>query len=278
MEPVFDFSASKSPINPANIVSFPSTTALDEKSSLYLCQVDKHRILKFNLNGNLLKQIGHEGHEKQSLYYPQGVYVKDHRYRVNDWKDQHLISIFTKSGKISGSFGRTHPAKRLLVYRILNRTYLSIYGDFICGAFEFVPVVFRYNLNGKEILFKDLRDITFDDELERMLSRSLDDSEEDHIPGRVRAITYISGFYIDGAGNYLLSINFSEKKKAVMLVLNQDGEPSEKYLFKSKENSIFPLYKTIGNSSGDIYITGMEKGSSSLILYKWKSQAVKDKE
>lgn len=274
LEPVFNLSNLSPRINPANIVSFPSTIAVDESSNIYICDGDKHRILKFRLQGNLVKQIGRDGQSKQDLHYPQGILIKDGilyvlddggkqvklfnyegnyiksfeineprpycsdsilvhgkyiyldtRYQVKDWNDRNLISVFTVNGKIEGSFGRILPSKRRLVYRVMNRTYLSLYNGTLYGSFITAPVVFRYSLDGKELLFRDLRHMDIDVEVNGMFKKSIDNPDDDPVPGRVRVIAYINGFIIDQNGNYLLTLNDYERHKSLILALSPEGDP-----------------------------------------------------
>ncbi|MFX0136464.1 MAG: hypothetical protein ACFFDN_22680 [Candidatus Hodarchaeota archaeon] len=76
----------------------------------------------------------------------------------NHFKKKKLISVYNLKGKFIKSFGRIIEANNYAAYSTFNSTNLIIDDNNIYGNFNYYPNFFKYNLEGKEIYFKDMRD------------------------------------------------------------------------------------------------------------------------
>lgn len=308
-------------------MSGPSRTIIDDEGFVYICEGEKHRVLKFSQYGRFIKQIGRIGQDDEGLYHPGGIFIKEKtlfilddigkkiktftldgqllsaaklnangiywstaivvddskiytnsRFRSKDWKDKKLISVFSKEGKLLNSFGRSSIADRIQAYWIGNEVYLSIYNGKLYGVFETSPVIFSYDLKGKELLFTDIRSIEIDDEIDAIYKLYKDPPDDSPNPNKVLSRTYFFGFSIDKRGNYQLVINYhiGGKRKAFIFVLDRAGNPQQKIRFTSGEKPVYPIFNIIRNRKGAAYIVGCKLGSTDYCLFRWKQKNTKN--
>lgn len=61
--------------------------------NVYVSEIVKHRVIKFDLNGKLVGQVGKEGEKPEDLYFPHGIKVVNDKLFVSD-SNNYRIKVY----------------------------------------------------------------------------------------------------------------------------------------------------------------------------------------
>jgi hypothetical protein len=263
------------------LISSTNTFSIDKNGNLYFLDFNNNRILKFNMKGSFIKQIGTIGQGNEDLYYPQGVFVNQdivyvldqsgnklkmfslegefisafkideemsvksffvtenlvilnafHRKKYNETKP---ISIFTNKLEGIKEIGKIIKTPSFLACITFNEMFITFCDNSIYGCLRSYPLIFRYDIDGKEIFYKNLRDmhikeiITIENEGRK---RGVDAPESVKENNRVRSMIYCDGFGTNGNGDIYYALNFDKAKKGIILHMDSKGELIEKTILK----------------------------------------------
>ena len=89
LKPAFDSSVSLQYIQPF---------AIDDEENVYFADPQNHRVLKFDRQGNFIRQIGEVGQGADGVYYPGDIYVKDGELYILD-NGGRSIKIYDTDGR-----------------------------------------------------------------------------------------------------------------------------------------------------------------------------------
>ena len=119
-----------------------SSVSIDENNNIFFLDFKNHRILKFDLKGNFIRQIGRIGQEGNSLFEPIGVFARGDKVYVLD-RYGNRMKIFSHEGDLISSFSFAENIRTnsfiiikdlIIVNELQNKAYnkrrpLSIYAN-----------------------------------------------------------------------------------------------------------------------------------------------------
>jgi len=138
---------------------------------------------------------------------------------------------FTKINEIS-KIVNTPSSKASSVF---NEMYMVYYDNSVYGSLRTLPAIFRNNINGKEIFYKDLREMNIKEILtieNQGVKRGIDTPESIKDNNRIRCMIYCDGFSIGGDGDIYYALNYDKARKGLILHMNSEGELIEKIILK----------------------------------------------
>lgn len=82
----------------------PTGMAMDGEGYSYVVNISTHTLSKFNQEGKLVGEVGHEGSDQDELNHPTGVAVVGNRIYVCD-RNNDRVKVYTKELKLVNTFG-----------------------------------------------------------------------------------------------------------------------------------------------------------------------------
>ena len=82
----------------------PTGMAVDSEGYVYVVNISTHTLSKFNQEGKLVGEVGHEGSDQDELNHPSGVAVVSNRIYVCD-RNNDRVKVYTKELKLVDTFG-----------------------------------------------------------------------------------------------------------------------------------------------------------------------------
>jgi hypothetical protein len=267
-------------IKPGLILS-RNAISIDEKDNLYFLDFNNHRVLKFDMRGNFLGQIGSIGQGNKDLFYPQGIFIHQNSVYVLDDSGSKLkmysqegdflscleiddkvnvksffvtknliilnalhkknfnktkpISIYTKKFTKINEIGKIVVTPSSTASSVFNEMFVVFYDNSIYGCLKTLPIIFRNNVNGIEIVYKDLREMNIKEILtieNQGKKRGVDSPESIKDNNRIRSMIYCDGFGISGNGDIYYALNYDRARRGLILHMNSEGELIEKIILK----------------------------------------------
>ncbi|MBE3145172.1 MAG: hypothetical protein IMZ61_14830 [Planctomycetes bacterium] len=177
---------------------------------------------------------------------------------------QPLLSVFDYSGRKIREIGKTIPCRTAFSNWIFNSAYLHLSGKTLYGAFRNLPIIFAYNLSGKEIYFRDLR-ITGYPEIAKLLDRGreIQADSPDHVADErgIRAVVFSRGIAcLDDQLYYAM-------QGGGILIFDKSGDVIGRRYLSSDEKMInLDFFQIV--SGKKIYGLGRHPQTKSQVLFK----------
>jgi hypothetical protein len=211
---------------------------------LYVSEGGK-RIKRFSLDGNYISsfEIKH-GKELSTIRVNDEKIYTDVRYYVKNFSHKKLISVFTREGELEAEIGKGPEVKAAASYWAFNSTFFHILNNHIYGTFQFSPVIFKYDFDGKQVFYKDLSKMGIP-EIDRITEEVIGKGSD--LPGNkktkqtntVMVIRYCTGFCIDSHGNFYYGIRLRGQANCI-LILNSKGTLHQKIILTYNDKIIKP--------------------------------------
>jgi hypothetical protein len=100
---ILDFEQIKPKVQFKLLYGFINTLAIDEQKNIYLCEAERHRIIKLDSNGKFIRQYGRIGKDDDSLYFPKSFCLYKNRLFVLNGGGKE-VKIFSVDGTFLKSF------------------------------------------------------------------------------------------------------------------------------------------------------------------------------
>lgn len=223
----------------------------------------------FNRNGKYISGFKiPKASFSHTLYVYGNKIITDTKYKeLKNYNKQKLISVFNEKGKKIKSFGRILKCQTFLGYKQFNSIYIDIIDNNIVGAFANYPIIFRYDFDGNEIFYKDLRKLKIREIQalkERSLKLGMDTPESIKTDNALRFVNYCSGF----GANRDHQIYYSVKNKYCVLHFDENGNLLEKLILKLRNNPL-TVEKMYVNEKGIFYGLGILSKGKRKIFFKF---------
>lgn len=99
---ILDFSKTTFDVSLNDLYSLPNSFSCDKDGKMYILDTQNHRVIKFDLKGNLLCQIGKIGQGESDLYRPVGITVSENELYILNQYGSELKRFTTEGGFIFG--------------------------------------------------------------------------------------------------------------------------------------------------------------------------------
>lgn len=226
----------------------PSAICVDGDSILVSYREGK-KIKRYSLTGEFISSFDVvDAFQINTLRAHAGKIYCDARYSSDDWYKRKAISVFDAGGKYLKGIGKSLKTPDSMTYEFFNTSYFQVRDNNITGAFKSSPVIFKYDLDGRTVFYKDLgkMNISEVDERLKIVNGSAYDTpgEKKSVESNtIRGVFYSNGCIVDDNGHiYYDFISFSGTH--VLLHFDSDGNLVEKLMLE-KENrpvKIFGIY------------------------------------
>ncbi len=240
-----------------------------EKGVVYVLDNGGRKIKSFSVEGEYLADFEIEkAFGTDSLCVTDDVILASVKYKRNeDFNKHNLITIFGKNGKIIKSIGKIIKCQTYAGYLTFNTIFISAMDKTIFGTFGFYPVIFAYDINGKEIFYKNLAPSIQDirELKEYAEEKGFDRPEYTKKEGKILTAKYCSGFALDSKNKHLYyATNNFTLNNFVVLKFNLKGEFIERIAFKM-ENKNFPTVHIFIDKKKPSLGSGMDRKKRNFI-------------
>lgn len=205
------------------------------KDILYILDQEGRQLKMFSLNGDFISNFRIEGVKRS-----RALFVTDDLLIINvlskrEKEHKKPIALFTKNFKKLRELGKEIKTNSLAAYTTFNTAYISFHDNSIYGALRAYPVLFKYDIKGNEIFYKDLREMNIEEVLaiaKEGTEQEVDSPESLKEKNRVKSMRYCDGFGIDKKGNIYYALNYDRAKRGVILHFNPKGVLIEKIVLR----------------------------------------------
>lgn len=217
--------------------------------------VDCNSILVGDQGGKKIKRFSLSGHFISAYPIKHCVQLNtirvgnrkifcDARYEVDDWHKRKAISIFNANGDFIKEIGKSLKINDWVSYRLFNAAIFQVKNNHIYGTFKCHPVIFKYDLEGRNIFYKDLGEMNIPeiDEINKQVKESSFDTPSEKKSKKINVIRgtqYCMGFDVD-ENNHLYYALGSTAGLHLILHLDSDGKLLEKIILE-KDNQILKI-------------------------------------
>jgi hypothetical protein len=198
------------------------------------------------------------------------IFSPKYKDRIN-YNKKKLISVYTKASKKIKNFGKIIKCKNYEAYVVFNKISLKVKNNYIYGCFENYPIVFCYNIEGKEVFYKDLREFNIKEINnidKKFKTGGFDTPESIKRKKGIYSIRFNSSIEIDNRNNIYISIQMFQPFKSVILKLDKDGNLLQKIYLKYKEKPIHDIFQVYRIKNNLFYIIGKIIDDKDLYLFK----------
>jgi hypothetical protein len=178
---------------------FPSAIKVDGNSILVAHREGK-KLKRFSLSGQFISAFDIKDciHMNTIRVHNGSIYC-DARYEADDWYKRNAISVFNSKGEYIKGIGKNLKTQDWVSYRIFNAAFFQVKNNHIYGTFKCYPVIFKYDLNGRTIFYKDLGKMNIPeiDEINNRVNQGEFDTPEKRKssqPNVIRGTQYCIGF------------------------------------------------------------------------------------
>lgn len=216
-----------------NNLYYPTSFVM-KNEDIYVINKDGEEVKIFNIKGECKAKFSLiENNRADSIAVDSQGLIYINSRNPNNFKKKRLISVYNLKGKFIKSFGRIIEANNYAAYSTFNTTNLIIDDNNIHGNFDYCPNFFKYNLKGKEIYFKNMRDYKIKEifDLDKKASTmGIFDQIDYNEPKGIKALPYNYGIeIIDGdiiinniAGKLFCFDNSGQFIKELNLIANDN--------------------------------------------------------
>jgi len=192
------------------------------------------------------------------------IYVNSRVKSVKEFNHSHLISVYDEKGNKVTEFGQIIECQNIYGYLVFNTGYFSIAGGYLIGAFSNSPVIFKYDLAGKQSFSKDIVSMKAHEFvlLENESKRPGFDTPQKirGDTGQVDTIRFCSGFDVDDNLHAYYSV-FIEKVEPCIYHFDANGDILERLILKSSNRTIKVKHIHIDKNTNKKYGIGFLNGS-----------------
>lgn len=247
--------------------------------------VKKNRV--FVLNGGGVKIFTSDGEylsdfKIKNIWAASSIYVYhnriliDVRYKdIKEYNKNKLISIFDLNGHNIIKLGRIIKCQKWGGYLNFNSCFIDVNGKKIFGTFPFYPIIFCYDFDGTELLYKDLRDLgipEIDHIQEEITRRGLDTPESIQREEGTSTMEFCSGFGVNKKKHMFYAVNiYNPYKKHSILHLDEKGRIIEKIILR-KDNEYLETILRLFLAEDDTFY-GIGSCEKTVIVFKFKDNA-----
>jgi hypothetical protein len=136
------------------------------------------------------------------------VYLHTYYKDREKFMDRKLFTIYTKEGKKVKQIGDLLPADNYYSSFMANKVHFSVTKKKLYAGFENVPIIAGYDLDGNQILLKDLRELDLSE-----INAMEQDAKQKGVQSlsaikgpRARVYVYCDGFSTDSDNHYFYSM------------------------------------------------------------------------
>ena len=194
---------------------FPSAIKVDGNSIL-VAHMEGKKLKRFSLSGQFISAFDIKDctHMNTIRVHNGNIYC-DARYEADDWYKRNAISVFNTKGEYIKGIGKSLKTPDLASYRIFNASFFHINTKHIYGTFIFYPIIFKYDLDGRTIFYKDLGEMNIPeiDEINKLVSQGGFDTPKERKssqPNVLLGTRYCLGFDVNENNHlYYSLVSFS---------------------------------------------------------------------
>ncbi|MBP7706044.1 MAG: 6-bladed beta-propeller [Candidatus Aminicenantes bacterium] len=240
----------------------------EESSLFYPCSMRIRGNLIFVLDhfGNKIKSFGIDGSFKQATNIDLGLKTKGFSFDITDnsiyanafkegdaFFNRNLIAQLDSKGNRVGGIGRLLPSERFVELVNANKVYFECFQGLIYGCFKNSPIIFIYDLDGREVLFRDLSDSAIPeiDNIKKEEAKNLERMKQED-PRTVALVNYFYSFSISKNLMYC-GLNSNGAKKGTLLEFDLAGKHI-RTIELHREGSPVMVLKTAVADDGDVFV------------------------
>jgi len=211
---------------------YPRAVLVDGDSILVLDNGGS-QVKRFSLSGQFISIFKmKEGAHTNTIRVHDGKIYGDVRYESHDWAARKPISVFTEKGECLKEIGVILKTTDWNSYQFFNGLLFRIKGNHIYGAVEFHPVIFKYDLDGRTVFYKNLGKMKIPeiDEINGFVKKgAFDTPGEKKTTESNKIVTrkYCRGFEIDENNHFYYSF-VTVSNLNLILHFDSDGNLLEK--------------------------------------------------
>lgn len=227
----------------------PSAICVDGDSILVSYRQGK-KIKRYSLTGEFISSFDIvDCFQINTLRALAGKIYCDARYSSDDWYKRNAISVFDAGGKYLKEIVKSLKTPDSFTYEFFNTSYFQVGDNGIIGAFKSSPVIFKYDLDGHSIFYKNLGKMNLpevDERLKIVSEEDIYDTPEERKSAdlsTIQGVYYSNGCIVDDSGHiYYDFIAFAGTH--VLLHFDSDGNLLEKLVLERENRpvSIFGIY------------------------------------
>jgi hypothetical protein len=198
--------------------------------TLYVLDNSGHDLKVLTTEGKQLANFGIDKiTECSSFSASDDFYVFNNIPRENVPSNVGLFLLVSGRPQSRKRMGATINTKEGLAFSVFNRAFLSANESSIFGAFKSYPAVFRYDSEGREIFFKNIKENDEIKKLEKWGKRkNVDIPEKVRGNKNVTALIYCDGFGVNGRCESFCALNVNHGSDGVILVFDGAGKAIRK--------------------------------------------------
>jgi hypothetical protein len=236
---------------------------------LFALNYEGREIKIFNTNGKFISGFRiPDASTSFALYVHDEQIITDTKYKdLRNFNLQKLLSLFNKKGEKVKSVGKILKCQTFTGYEVFNSAFINMIDNSFVIALANYPLIFRCDLNGKEIFYKDLIELEINEirELqERIFKLGMDTPESIKEKNAVRSSVYCSGLGI----SLEKQIYYALMNSCYLLHLNERGDIVEKLKLKI-QNEPLRVEKININEMGNFYGIGILHKEKKKIFFKF---------
>lgn len=205
----------------------------------------QYEIKIFSVHGKYRNSVGMPKRHIINSFaiFKDNIYVS----LLSPWNEKmHLIDIIDQNGELIQSYGAVISTGLESADSLFNEITFSINTGYITGSFINWPIIFKYSLEGDEIIFKHMNDFNLKEinkKFEIINQKGHDTPDQisrDAARVGIRYTEFCSGLITDNDSHMYYAVNSTN----CIYRFNEKGEPSEKYLCceEGKSINIIHLY------------------------------------
>jgi len=224
---------------------------------LFVLNYEGKEIKIFNANGKFISGFKiPDASTSFALYVHDEQIITDTKYKdLRNFNLQKLLSLFNKKGEKVKSVGKILKCQTFTGYEVFNSAFINMIDNSFVIALANYPLIFRCDLDDKEIFYKDLRELKVKEitELqERIFKLGMDTPESIKEKNAVRSSVYCSGLGV----SLEKQIYYALMNSCYLLHLNERGDIVEKLKLKI-QNEPVRVEKININEMGNFYGIGI---------------------
>ncbi len=247
-----------------------------EEDSIYVLNNAGRELKVFSLSGDFISSflVENAWQSEALCVYGDHIFITVKYKDKTAFNENKLISIFNFEGDEIINIGKIIKCESYIGYREFNSAYINVIENRIFGAFRNRPIIFGYDIDGKQLFLKDLRNFNLPEiqrKMEQEKALGLDTPNTKRSGYSLKFMTFCTGFGVGQDMNLYYAINNSDltkhdMAKCYILHFNEKGTLIEKIIPK-KEGEILRVRGIFIKNENIRYGIGLK--SKNAFLFKF---------